>query len=173
MRRRFVVLWVAVLLLAGMDVTANADVKHRLGLGAHYWVTVDDIEFDNVDESGFAWLMSYQIRPVRLLKFEVAVELLPEHFGGATEQVLAPQAYMIVGGWVYGGLGVGTLYSDGEFCDSPFYALRAGVDFPVLPHVYIDINANYRFNEWDDFDQPGRDLSTDTITVGAAIRIQV
>ena len=63
------------LLILGLGSAARADLKHRFGVGAHYWVTADDIEFDNVDEDGFAYLLSYQIRPLRLIKFELALEL--------------------------------------------------------------------------------------------------
>ncbi|MBT3294063.1 MAG: hypothetical protein HN919_05590 [Verrucomicrobia bacterium] len=164
---------VVLLFMAAWTRMAHADMKHRFGVGAHYWVTADDIEFDNIDEDGFAWLVSYQLRPVMLLKFEVALEMLPDNFGGATEQVFAPQAYAIVGGWIYAGLGIGALYSDGEFSDEPFYALRAGFDFPILPHIHVDINANYRFIEWDSIGSLDEDLDTDTITVGAAVRIQI
>lgn len=35
---------------------------------------------------------------------------------------------VIVGGSIYGGAGVGTLYADGDFSD-PFYFFRAGLDW--------------------------------------------
>lgn len=160
-------------ILGPVATTANAKIKHRFGVGAHYWVTADDIELDNVDEEGFAWLVTYQIRPIPLVKFEAALEMLPDNFYGATEQVYAPQAYAVAGGWIYAGIGIGVFYSDGEFFDDPFYALRAGFDIPVLPHVHVDINANYRFMEWNNINELDDHIRTDTITVGAAVRIQI
>jgi len=78
---------------------------------------------------------------------------------------------VIVGGIVYAGLGVGIYTIDGNWGNTPFYMLRAGFDFPVLPRLFLDINANYRFHDWDsvswnDKGNPG----TDTIRLGAALR---
>ena len=62
-------------------------------------------------------------------------------------------------------------YSDGVFNDSPFYMLRAGFDFAILPFLSLDINANYRFDDWSSFST--NDLDTDTIRLGAAIRFSL
>ena len=59
-------------------------------------------------------------------------------------------------------------FTDGTFSDTPFFMLRAGIDFPILPFLFLDINANYRFNDWDTFST--HDLDTDTIRLGAAVR---
>ncbi|MDP6491588.1 MAG: hypothetical protein QGH42_04045 [Kiritimatiellia bacterium] len=171
-RRWGTVLLITVLLVA-VATTANARTKHRLGVGAHYWLSADDIELDNVDTDGFAWLVTYQVRPIPLVKFEAALEMLPDNFYGSSEQVFAPQAYAIAGGWLYAGIGIGVFFSDGEFIEDPFYALRAGIDVPVLPHIHVDINANYRFMDWDNINNLDQHVSVDTITVGAAVRIQI
>ncbi|NQU38870.1 MAG: hypothetical protein HQ523_02860 [Lentisphaerae bacterium] len=173
MKMRFAVCSVVLLLFCGLGASARADVKHRVGVGAHYWVAVEDIEVDNIEQSGFAYLLSYQIQPLWLLKFELALEQLPKYYGGSPDRVYAPQAYVIAGGWIYAALGVGVLYSDGDVADHPFYAVRAGVDFPVLPHVTLDINANYRFMEWDRIHNLGDELSADSVTVGAAVRVRL
>lgn len=54
----------------------------------------------------------------------------------------------------------------------PFFGLRAGFDIHLLPYIFLDINANYRFEDWDDISDVDEDISTDTITLGAAVRIQ-
>jgi len=171
--KRWSVVLLSMVLLASAATTATAKIKHRFGAGAHYWVTADDIELDNVDEDGFAWLVTYQVRPIPLVKFEAALEMLPENFYGATEQVFAPQAYAVAGGWIYAGLGIGVFYTDGEFYNDPFYAIRAGIDVPILPHVHVDLNANYRFMDWDNIHNLDDHINTDTITVGAAVRVQI
>jgi len=56
---------------------ARADAAHRLGLGAHYWTTVDDVNIDNVDEDGVSWIASFQYWPT-LLGVELAVESFEE-----------------------------------------------------------------------------------------------
>jgi opacity protein-like surface antigen len=146
---------------------ANGIGAHRLGVGANYWKTIDEIDVADVEEDGFSWLASYQYAPVGLFKFEVDLEYFPD-LGGGTETVWAPEAFVIVGGTIYAGAGVGIYYSDGDWADEPFYMLRAGFDMPILPFLFLDVNANYRFNDWDTFST--HDLDTDTIRLGAAVR---
>lgn len=153
--------------------SATAEIKHRFGVGAHYWTALDDIDVDDVKEDGFAYLVTYQLRPASLIKFGLDVEMLPEEFGGAEENVYAPQAYVILGNTIYAGLGIGTYFTDGEFADDPFFNLRAGLDLHLLPFIYLDINANYRFEEWDSIKNLDDDISSDTITLGAAVRIEL
>ena len=59
-------------------------------------------------------------------------------------------------------------YSDGAWGGGPFYAFRVGADLEVLPHIHLDINANYRFEDWGKLNTS--DVSSDTITLGAAAR---
>lgn len=153
--------------------SATAEIKHRFGVGAHYWTAIDDIDVDDIKEDGFAYLVSYQLRPASLIKFGLDVEILPEEFGGADENVFAPQAYVILGSAIYAGLGIGTYYTDGDFADDPFFNIRAGLDLNILPFLYLDINANYRFEEWDSIKTLDEDVSSDTITLGAAVRIEL
>lgn len=89
-----------------------------------------------------------------------------------TKEVYAPAAYLVLGTGLYGALGIGGSYSDGDFSKDPFYALRVGVAIEVLPKLFLDINANYRFNEWEEIKTVDEDTNTDTITLGAAVRIE-
>ena len=146
---------------------------HRFGAGIHYWRTIDDVNVDEFDEDGMAWTFSYQLRPAPLLGIELAVEALPDGYGGGAEEVYSPQAYLIVGKGIYAGLGVGGFYTDGDFQDDTFYALRAGLELELLPNVLLDVNANYRFTEWDDIKTVEEDVDTDTITLGAAVRLEL
>jgi hypothetical protein len=140
---------------------------HRLGVGVNYWKTIDNIDLGDVDEDGLSYLASYQYAPLGLFKFEADLEYFPD-LGGGSEAVWAPEAFVIVGGTIYAGAGIGIYYSDGDWGDEPFYMLRAGLDFPILPFLFLDINANYRFNDWGSLS--GSDLDTDTIRLGAAVR---
>ena len=151
--------------------TSWAESSHRIGVGVRYWIAVDDIEADNIDEDGLAIIASYQYLLTEYLKFEADAEYLEEGYAGSDESVLSPQAYILIGKGLYAGAGIGINYSDGEFADDPFYALRAGIDLEILPSIYLDINANYRFEKWD-FDEIEDDIDADTITVGAILRIQ-
>lgn len=142
---------------------------HRIGGGANYWVTLEDIEVDRkeIDNDGVAYLASYQYWP-GLLGLELDLEFLPDRFG---ESALAPQAYLLLGRSVYCGLGVGVVYSDEEFSKKPFFALRGGLNIELLPSVYADIHANYRFNDSAEFEGEDTDIDTDTVFLGAALRI--
>ena len=143
---------------------------HRIGLGGHYWKSVDDIDISDIDEDGVAMVVSYQYKP-SLFGFQFDVEVADEQLTGQSETVYSPQAFVIIGGLIYGGLGIGTHYADGEFADEPFYALKAGLDFELLPHIHLDINANYRFDNWD-IDEVSEDVDTDTVTLGLIGRIE-
>jgi len=140
--------------------------ENRLGVGANYWVSVKDLDSD-VSRDGFSWLVSYQHR-VGLFTFEVDGELLPDRFG---ETAVAPEAYILIGKAIYAGAGIGIIYTDGSFADEPFFALRAGLDLEFLPGLFLDISANYRFNDKADLHNSATDIDTDTIFLGAAVRI--
>lgn len=147
--------------------------KHRLGLGAHYWKTIDQVDFDEIDEDGIAWLGTYQYWLNDWVSIEGDLEFLPDGFGGATDTVTSPQAYFLVGSGLYAGLGIGTYYTDGDFTGDTFYALRAGINLNVLPSIYVDINANYRFEQWDEINNLDEKIDQDTVTLGAAVRVEL
>lgn len=151
--------------------TAVAGSDHRLGAGAHYWVTLDDIDVNDVDENGYSFIFSYQNIRADFFKFEADLGLLKEGYAGADTTVWSPQAYFLVGKGLYAGAGVGINYSDGDFAKNPFYALRVGFDLELLPSIFLDLNANYRFENWN-FDLIKEDISTETVTLGAVVRFQ-
>ena len=161
---------VGIVLAAGLlalAVGAKADDNNRLGVGAHYWTTVKNIDVHNVDRHGFSWIGSYQYWP-SLIGIEADVEWLQDGFAGASQDVYEPQAYLILGRTLYAAAGIGGYYSDSNWGDKPFYAFRAGVTFEVLPRLYLDITADYRFEDWSGL--KASDINSDTITVGAAAR---
>src|ERR1700694_2954992 len=122
-----------------------------IGFGLHSWRTVHDLRsqgFSNLRRSGVSYLRSYQYSPGALLKFELDAEYFDKGFGGSSHYAIAPQAFVLVGGFVYGGLGVGTTYSK-DFPNnfsSTFYTARVGLDLHLLPRFSVDVNANYHFH---------------------------
>ncbi|HMO05936.1 MAG TPA: hypothetical protein PKC67_13435 [Kiritimatiellia bacterium] len=142
----------------------------RLGIGANYWQTIDSVDVDDFDEDGLSWVASLQFELASYSKIELGVEWYEAGFGGAAKDLYAPQAFFILGKGLYAGIGIGGYYTDGEWADDPFYALRAGLDVEILPNISLDINANYRFQTWDDLSDDGKDVDTDTVILGAAIR---
>ena len=81
-----------------------------------------DVDISEIDEDGVSWLASYQYRPARALSFEADLEVFRKGFAGATENVYAPQAYLLIGSGLYAGVGTGIYYVDDDFADRPFYA---------------------------------------------------
>lgn len=143
--------------------------EHRLGGGANYWMTIDDIkdgdkEFDN---SGLGFIASYQYWP-SLIGLELDLEFLPDRFG---ETAMAPQGWLLVGRSIYAGAGIGITYSDSSFADQPFFGLRAGFNLELLPGIYGDIYGQYRFSDKAQLDNSDTDIDTDTVFLGAAVRL--
>ncbi len=143
-----------------------ASAAHRFGGGVSYWTAVDEVAV----RDGFAFILSYQ-NQIAPFKFEADLEILDEGYAGSENMVFAPQAYCLIGWGVYGGVGIGIKYSDGEFADSPFFALRAGMELEVLPFVFLDLNANYRFESWD-FSDSEDHIETDAMAFAAIVRLE-
>lgn len=146
---------------------------HSLGVGANYWKALSDIDkndFTNIDETGLSWLASYQYIPEGIFKFELDLEYYPE-LGAAREPFWSPEVFVLVGGTLYAGAGAGWYFDGDVFDKNPFFMLRAGFDFAILPFLSLDINANYRFNDWEKLDKD--DIDTNTIRLGAAVRFSM
>lgn len=170
-RTFLLVLPVAALVATALAPAAQA-AEHRFGVGVHYWKNLDAIEDDlpdfEVDEDGLTGVLSYQY-VAGLMRFELAAEYFEAGFQGATDWAVAPQAYVLIGRGFYGGVGVGATYADfanGSWSD-PYFIAKAGFDMLLLPRIHLDINADYRFAEWEQID----DYDTDTITLGATVRV--
>jgi hypothetical protein len=155
---------------AGATCAWSEESSHRLGVGAHYWRALSDIDVDEVDQDGMSWIASYQYRP-GWLGIEADVEWFEKGFGGAADDVYEPQLFLLLGKGLYAGAGIGGYYTDNEFASDPFYALKAGLDVEVLWFLRLDVNANYRFEQWDDLSAEGKEIDTDTVTLGAALRL--
>ena len=146
--------------------SSRAQLGLQLGGGVHYVKTVGDIkdspEFDSNDFN----LVAAAKVGLGILKCEGDVEWIPD-YGGSSESLWLPQVFVLGGGLIYGGAGIGTGYIDGEWFDSPFYALRVGVHLPLVV-VSVDINADYRFMDSSVLeDVDSEDL--DSVTFGAVI----
>lgn len=170
MSQRTTSVLMAAVLILGLAASASAG-QHRLGVGLHYWKNVEDIGNDlpdgSIDDNGVSTVLSYQY-VAGLVRFELAAEYFESGFQGSTDWAVAPQAYVLIGRGLYGGIGVGTTYSDsldGSFSD-PYFIAKAGFDILLLPRIHLDLNADYRFANWDQID----DYSTETITLGATVR---
>lgn len=146
--------------------------SHRLGGGIHYWKTISNLKdnYKDIDDNGISYVASYQY-VYGWVKGEVDAEIFPKNFRGSDKVSIAPEAFLLLGGVLYAGPGVGITYTDDQSLDKkwsdPYGMLRAGVDIPLFDLLHIDIHANYQFTKWSDWDQ----FDTDTITLGAQARI--
>jgi opacity protein-like surface antigen len=157
--------------LSAMTAVPALAADHRIGFGVHHWQTVDDLAdegFEGLDDSGTSGIVSYQYMPEGIFSFELDLEYFADGFGGSTETAWSPQAYLLIGHGLYVGVGVGNVISDGESSD-PFYAAKLGLDFAIIPRLSVDINANYRFDDWTLIDE----ADTDTVTFGALLRLRI
>ena len=173
MKRSLIALLVASTGLLWMASTGRAQEEERnneIGVGVHYWTTVKNIDVHDVDKNGFSYLAMYQYH-YGWVGIEGDLEWFKKGFGGADKDVYQPQAYLILGKIIYAAAGIGGYYTDSKLSDNPFYAFRVGLDIPLLPILHLDINANYRFENWDDLSTEGKSINTDTVTLGAAARL--
>lgn len=157
------------LAMAVVVCVSSARAESSLGLGAHYFRTVDSLD-KPFDEDGLAPVISYRADLIPLLMLQLDGVLYPDGYAGSEKDVFSPQAFLLVGSGIYAGVGVGTLYADGDFSDSPFFALRAGVTLALFPALHLDINANYEFSNWDGINKLDKNVDSDTVTLGAALR---
>lgn len=160
---------IRMLLVVGCSLAVSARAESSLGLGAHYFQTVDSLD-KPFEEDGLAPVVSLKMEMASLLHLQLDGVLYPDGYAGSEKDVLSPQAFLLLGSGLYAGLGVGTLYADGEFSDSPFFIVRAGVDIALFPALHLDINANYEFSDWDGINDLDENVDTDTVTLGAALR---
>jgi|HubBroStandDraft_3_1064219.scaffolds.fasta_scaffold18337_2 hypothetical protein len=164
-------MWFGILLAAAGAAAPAARAETLLGVGVHSWRTVSDVRregFGNIQRSGLSYLLSYQVHPLPLLRFELDGEYFPKGFGGSTHSAVSPQAFVLVGGFVYGGVGVGTIYSSSfsNHFSQPFYIARAGLSIHPLPRIHLDVNGNYEFHAFNQL----RGVNTGTVTLGAMVR---
>jgi hypothetical protein len=158
----------ALALMAG-GVLDSAQCGHRIGGGIHYMRTLGDIkDAPGWDENAVALMASYQFAPpTSLFRIEGDVEYVLD-YGGSGEDMIEPQAWLLVGRMLYASAGIGIGYIDGDWLDDPFYALRAGVDLG-LGGIHLDCFASYRFLNSQVFDDIDQD-DLDTVTFGVVAR---
>lgn len=163
------------ILFAVLSVVPEAQAAdHRLGFGALFYKTVDDFVddgFDDIDEDGYAFVVSYRYEPEGIFFLEIDAEYYEEGNGGATDGTLTPIAFLGVGrGW-YAAVGIGASYSS-QFSDNvsdTFWAGRLGWQKALVPGIALDINFNYRADAYEALG----DASTDAINIGAALRFRL
>ncbi len=165
---------VAAAVVVGAETSLAGNGGFELGVGANYWYSLDDaIDSDHeFDEDGLGWMISSRWMWTDYLGLGFEFERSPDNYVALDDYVYAPSAHLILGGGLYLGLGIGYNYYDGDFYEDPFYNVRAGIKTRFVSPFIIDINLNYRTMSFDDArDVFNHSLDTDTLTLGAAVRI--
>jgi hypothetical protein len=177
MRRLTTFAPLAVFALALTWSTPAAAADHYLGGGVRFFQTLDDIEIEDIgriDADGYSFIASYLADPAGLLKFEVDLEYFDSGYGDQTGAIISPQALVLIGAQLYGGVGIGINYVQdnklGPDTSDVFYIGRVGLQFTLLPRLHLDLNANY---QTDVFDRIFDGASSDSITIGAMARVRL
>ena len=158
---------IAAVLMVAPALVSNANAGGSFGGGIHYLHNLADIKDDtSFDNNAFSILGSYMWSGP-LLKFEGQAEYIFDMYGSG-KAGWAPQAYVLVGGMIYGGAGIGIYYTDGDWANDPFYNLRAGVNLG-LGGMNLDVYGTYQFwSEGDLKDLTGEDFNA--VTFAAVLR---
>jgi hypothetical protein len=166
MKKLLNILLPAMLLSFTFAAAPSVQAGTRIGGGIHYLRTVGDIKDSPGLDPNDVGIMGSILFTGTLLRLEGDVEAIPD-FGGSDKVMWQPQAYAMIGDFIYGGVGVGIGYFDGDWQTNPFYALRAGVDF-FAGGLDLDVFASYRFQKSSDLRYLGDNLNS--ITFGALLR---
>ena len=165
--KRIALLAIAAATLMASGAVDTGQCGHRIGGGIHYLRTLGDIkDTPDWDENAVAILASYQYATDGIIHFEGDVEWVLDYAG--SEDMIEPQAWLLLGRVIYASAGIGIGYFDGDWLDNPFYALRAGVDFD-FGGLHLDAFATYRFQNSKVFDDVDQD-DLNAITFGAVVR---
>jgi hypothetical protein len=149
-----------------------ADSNFQIGIGVNYWMAVEDAVEESFDENGLGWMISSRYMATPYFGIGLELERSPDNYIQFEEPVYCPAAYLIFGKGLYAGLGVGTYFYDGEFYSDVFYALRAGIVLELVPNILLDLNANYRVDNWSGIKDADDEIDTDNVIFGGAIRLQ-
>jgi hypothetical protein len=156
-------------LLVAVVGAESVQAQLRVGGGIHYLRNLGDITDDgSVDLSqNSVSIVGSALFDLGLISLDGQLEYV-FNYVGTDEALWQPSAWALLGGLVYGGAGIGIGYTDGEWQEAPFYALRAGVDLP-LGSVDLDAYASYRF-QGDPAIEALTDEDLDSITFAVLLR---
>lgn len=162
---RRVILGLAAPVLALLAVPDPAE-AFRLGGGVHYLRTVGDIKDDEGFDENATGILGSVMLPLPAVRLEGIVEWIPDWGGGSS--MVQPQAWALLGAFLYGGVGVGIGWTDDRWQDRPFWALRVGLNLE-LGGLNLDGFGSYRLQSTDEIEGVGR-RDLDTVTLGAILR---
>lgn len=144
--------------------------ESSLGIGPRVFRTVDSLPHQYT-EMGAGAFINWRTYWTDLISGQVELALYEDGFAGAPQEVVAPQAFLLLGRDFYAGFGAGILFSDGDLADKPFLALRAGYQWPWGEYLMVDLNATYEYGEWEGVTKFSPKEECDTISIGLGLRL--
>jgi hypothetical protein len=163
MSKKVILSFACLIIISATTFAAGA---HQFGLGVNYWELQD--RQSGYDKDGFSYYGSYRYNP-KLWGYMINLEHYPEDtLFRSSNEVWEPQAYALIGKWIYGAAGIGWRFGESKLPETPTYYLKAGLNFSIFPLLKVDINAQYKYQKLKEFDRD-RDVSADAVTVGVAL----
>jgi len=165
--KRILLCLVMTAMISTMFTVPSMALGGSLGAGLHYLHNLGDIDANGTDLSkeSFGLIGSFQYG-LAMMTLEAQAEYIFD-YAGSDESMFIPSGWALLGGMVYGGAGMGIGHIDGEWQSDPFYALRAGVNLPLMAFK-LDVYGTYNFWNNDDIkDATGEDL--DSVTFAAVL----
>lgn len=155
-----------------LAVAPAAAIENRFGAGMHLWMPASDLEGHPTgwDDKDLTALLSYQLVLLRPLKLELDMEYFPNGFGRSGVAAVFPQGLIVVGDRWYAAAGAGWIYywnPTGELSDV-IYIARLGAEFPVRPHLHLDVWAGQQAQE----PRGLTEVSEETVTFAAVLRLR-
>ncbi len=170
--RKFAIAAIAISMVVAEALAAYRGTGFEIGAGATYWYSIDEAKDQSFDRDGLGWMISSRIPLSDFFAIGLEVEQSPDNFVFLDKHLYLPAAYAVLGNGVYGAIGFGTYYYDGDFYGDVWYALRVGFKVPLITDALVlDVNVNYRVEEWDGIKEADDYVDTDTLMIGAALRL--
>lgn len=145
--------FLAIGLVVALCHSVNAETT--IGVGPRFFKTTDSLP-GQFAESGMGGSLDVTTGLSDWLSGQIGFTVFGDGYAGSQEEVLSPQALLLVGQDLYVGAGLGILYSDSDLADSPFPIFRAGGKFGLTERVDLDMSLSYELGNWEgvnDFDQ--------------------
>jgi hypothetical protein len=165
--KRILLCLVITALISTMVTVPSMALGGSLGAGLHYLHNLGDIDANGTDLSkeSFGLIGSYKFG-MAMMTLEAQGEYI-FNYAGSDEAMFIPSGWALLGSMVYAGAGMGIGHIDGEWQSDPFYALRAGVNLPLMAFK-LDLYGTYNFWSNEDIkNATGDDL--DSVTFAAVL----
>ncbi len=156
--------------LCSLVLAGAARAESSLGFGPRAFRTVDSL-YKPFTDSGFGGFVNWRSYWNDWAGWMAELSFYEEGFAGSKKEVLSPQAFLVLGRDLYAAVGGGYLYGDGNFSDSPFLALRAGVQGALTTWFMFDVYLGYEFAEWKGVNTIDERFESDTVVLGAGLRL--